>query len=166
MKIVALFLLSFVFLTSNPTLDAVRKEFPNITSEQQADDFIAGLSASNTAEAKGYIAAMNFMKSQYVSFPTTKLKYFKIGKKQLDEVIANNTGNVEMRYIRFLMQKQIPSFLGYHKNIDEDFEAIVSGIKAYKLERALKMKIVNNMLLVDNLTSTEKSELDKLKLNL
>ncbi|RXP61930.1 hypothetical protein EC396_03735 [Lutibacter sp. HS1-25] len=166
MKIVALFFLTIAFLTSNPTLDAVRKEFPNITSEAQADDFIAGLSNSNTAEAKGYIAAMNFMKSRFVGFPFTKLKYFKLGKNQLDEVIANNPKNLEMRYIRYLMQKQIPDFLGYHQNIDEDFKAIIAGFKKYDLATSLKIKIVSNMLLVDNLTETEKSELNKLKQNL
>ena len=166
MKILVVSLLSIVFLFSDADLNKVRAQFPNIASEEQADAFIAILNDHNTAEAKGYIAAMNFMKSRFVSFPFTKLKYFKIGKKQLDEVIDNNPANIEMRYIRYLMQKEIPQFLGYHENINEDFKLILNGIESSDLERSFKIKMLGNMLMVSNLTSEEENELTKLNKNL
>jgi len=166
MKTLLIGLLSMVFLFSDADLKKVREQFPNITSEEQADAFIAILNDYNTAEAKGYIAAMNFMKSRFVSFPFTKLKYFKIGKKQLDEVIDDNPANIEMRYIRYLMQKEIPQFLGYYENINEDFNLILNGIESSDLATSIKIKMVSNMLMVGNLTSKEKSELTKLNQNL
>jgi len=166
MKFLIVFFLSFTLLATDSGLEEVRNQFPGITSDEQADDFIAILKNNNTAEAKGYTAAMNFMKSRYVKFPFTKLKYFKIGKRELDEVIANNPANIEMRFIRYLMQKEIPQFLGYHENINEDFNLILNGIESSDLAKSFKIKMVSNMLMVTNLTSKEKSELTKLNQNL
>ena len=154
-----------VFQTS-PSIDEVRNQFTEISSEEQADDFIKQLNEDVLPEAKGYIAAMNFMKSRFVKNPFTKLKYFKIGKTVLDEVILNNPKNIEMRYIRYLMQKQIPEFLGYHENISEDFNTIVDQIEESNLNQSFKLKILNNMLLVSNLTEGEKNILTNLETNI
>ncbi len=149
-----------------PAVDEVRNQFPEISSEEQADTFIQQLTNDISEEAKGYIAAMNFMKSRFVKNPFTKLKYFKIGKKELDAVILKNPKNIEMRYIRYLMQKQIPDFLGYNENIEEDFSLIVNKIVESDYSNTFKLKIINNMLLVSNLTDSEKEILTKLETNL
>ena len=71
-----------------------------------------------------------------------------------------------MRYIRYLMQKQIPDFLGYNENIEEDFSLIVNKIVESDYSNTFKLKIINNMLLVSNLTDSEKEILTKLETNL
>ena len=162
--LVVLIISVFSFQTSS-VVEEVRNQFPEISSEEQADSFIEQLKETSP-EAKGYIAAMNFMKSRFVKFPFTKLKYFKIGKNELDDVILKNPKNVEMRYIRYLMQKQIPDFLGYNENIDEDFNIIVNQLKYSGLSHQFKLKIINNMLLVSNLTDKEKNRLTNLEINI
>ena len=158
--------MTFCSFQTSPSIDEVRNQFPEISSEEQADDFIKQLNEDVSPEAKGYIAAMNFMKSRFVKNPFTKLKYFKIGKNTLDEVILSNPKNIEMRYIRYLMQKQIPEFLGYHENIREDFNTIVDEIEDSNLTHTFKLKMLNNMLLVTNLTEQEKNRLTNLETNI
>lgn len=147
---------------SSSAIDEVRNQFPNIDSMEQAQNYIELLKEDKSSEAKGYSAAMIFMKSRYVTFPFTKFKYFKDGKNELDAVINNKPKNIEIRYLRFLMQKQIPKFLGYHKNINEDFKLITKEIENSALQQSLKIKIVSNMLLVNNLTTEEKMILNEL----
>ncbi len=160
-----LFITVFSFKTS-PVVEEVRNQFPEISSEEQAENFIQQLTNDTSPEAKGYVAAMNFMKSRFVKNPFTKLKFFKIGKNELDTVILKHPKNIEMRYIRYLMQKQIPVFLGYNENIDEDFSLIVNEIVESDYSNMFKLKIINNMLLVSNLTGNEKEILTKLETNL
>lgn len=147
-------------------VEKVRNQFPNIDNLEQAEYFMELLKNETSPEAKGYNAAMNFMKSRYVTFPFTKLKYFKEGKNELDEVIKNNPRNVEIRYLRFLMQKQIPEFLGYHENIKEDFLMILKGLNISNLKFEQKVKILQNMLLTKDLTSEEIEKMNQLLKNI
>jgi len=162
MKSLFILLLLGVLSISTSAIDEVRNQFPKIDSKEQAESFIELLKDNKSPEAKGYSAAMILMKSRYVIFPLTKLKYFKEGKKELNDVIKKNPKNVEIRYLRFSMQKQIPNFLGYHDNINEDFNLIINDIEICTMHDSLKNKIISNMLLLNNLTSDEKSELTKL----
>lgn len=157
-----------VFFINQPSskIDEVRKQFPEIASEAQADDFIAILKNDDSPEGKGYTAAMVFMKSRFVNFPFTKLKYFKQGKLLLDQAIIESPSNIEIRYIRFLMQKQIPEFLGYHKNISEDYDTIVNGIDNAILNNEQKSKILQSMLETKGLSEIQKLQLNQLLKNL
>ncbi|WP_299526656.1 hypothetical protein [uncultured Lutibacter sp.] len=162
MKLVVL--LMFIAVgNSISEVEEVRNTFPEITSIEQANYFIELLEENETVEAKSYTAVMFFMKSKLVKFPLTKYKYFKKGKKQLDSLINNNKSNVEIRYLRFLLQSKMPEFLGYHKNIEDDYLLIINGIESSNLKSDFKIKILNNMLLVSNL-SVERSKKIKQKL--
>jgi hypothetical protein len=149
-------------LFTDLVVDEVRNQFPLITSEEQADYFIEELKTNTSQIAKGYTAAMIFMKSRYVVFPLTKLKYFKQGKNLLDKTIVESPKNIELRYIRFLMQKQIPDFLGYNQYINQDFNVFINGFETCNLNTEIKIEMINNMLLVNNLTAKEKEKLNKL----
>lgn len=162
MKFLAVLLFSLVLFQLNSNVEEVRNQFPEITTEEQVDNFIEELKNDNSPEGKGYTAAMVFMKSRFVKWPFTKMKYFKEGKSILDNTIDKNPMNIEIRYIRFLMQKQIPDFLGYNENISEDFQVIVKGIKMCNLQPTMKSKMLKNILLTKDLTFEEKDKLNQL----
>lgn len=145
-------------------VEEVRNTFPKITSIEQANYFIRLLEKNETVEGKSYTAVMFFMKSKLVKFPITKYNYFKKGKKQLDSLINSNKNNVEIRYLRFLLQCEMPKFLGYHRNIEDDFLLIMNEIESSNLQKDFKIKMLNNMLLVSDLNS-KKLEQIKRKLN-
>jgi len=162
MKFLAVLLFSFILFQPNSNVEKVRNQFPEITTEEQANNFIEELKNDNSPEGKGYTAAMVFMKSRFVKWPFTKMKYFKQGKSLLDNTIDENPTNIEIRYIRFLMQKQIPDFLGYNENISEDFQVIVNGFKMCNLKAENKSEIIQNMLITKDLTAKEIDELNQL----
>ncbi|MBG7629005.1 MAG: hypothetical protein IZT56_01095 [Bacteroidetes bacterium] len=162
MNFLTLILFSVLLSQPNLNVEKVRNQFPEITSEEQADNFIEELKNDSTPEARAYTAAMVFMKSRFVKWPFKKMKYFKEGKSILDKTINENPSNIEIRYIRFLMQKQIPDFLGYNENVSEDFQVIVKGFKMCNLKPMMKSEILQNMLLTKDLTSEEHAKLNQL----
>lgn len=153
-------------LSVQTPLENVRDQFPNIESLRQANKFLDALKNDSSPEAVGYIAAMILMKSRYEKGPFTKLKFFKQGKKILDRDISKYPKIIEIRYIRFLMQKQIPKFLGYNKNIEEDFNVICNNLEASNLKNSFKIKMLNTMLLVDDLSINEESKINKILIKL
>ena len=162
MKYIGLIVFSLILSSTETPLENVRNQFPYIESLDEANKFIDELEKDTSPEAKGYMAAMILMKSRYVKGPFTKLKYFKQGKKILDQDISENSSSIEIRYIRFLMQKQIPKFLGYNKNIEEDFKVISDKLLNSNLEITFKIKMLNTMLLVDNLSEIKKNKINQI----
>ncbi|HSQ47720.1 MAG TPA: hypothetical protein VLM44_12485 [Lutibacter sp.] len=145
-------------------LDDVRNQFPEINSIEEAELHMKLLEKEKSPEAKGYYAAMLFMKAKYVKFPLSKYNNFKKGKSALDQVILENKSNVELRYLRFVFQNELPALLNYDANIADDFSAIAGGIEKSNLTKGFKHKILKNMLLVKGITANQTTQL-KLLLN-
>ena len=68
----------------------------------------------------GYKACGTMIMAKYLANPFSKLAYFKKGEKMLETVIAGNDKVVELRFLRYSVQTNAPSFLGYHNHIAED----------------------------------------------
>ena len=68
----------------------------------------------------GYKACGTMMMAKYVLNPFSKLSHFRKGKKMLETVIAVNDKVVELRFLRYSIQTNTPSFLGYNNHIGED----------------------------------------------
>ena len=68
----------------------------------------------------GYKACGTMMMAKYVPNPFSKLLHFRKGKKMLETVIAANDKIVELRFLRYSIQTNAPSFLGYNNHIAED----------------------------------------------
>lgn len=143
-------------------LDDVRNQFPEINSLEEAEFHMNLLENEKGTESKAYYAAMFFMKAKYVKFPLSKYNYFKKGKAALDQLIQENKLNVELRYLRFVFQNELPDFLNYNSNVDEDFSAIAKGIEKSGLTKDFKHKIVENMLLVKGISSNKTTQLKEL----
>ena len=112
---------------------SIRTAYHKIRTEKQLEQFIKKFHGIDAEEAQPYLASAIMQKAQYAFLPTSKLKYFKQGKKQLESFIQNNPNNLEARYVRVLVQSNVPEILGYKNNIKSDIEFIKSHIKASKL---------------------------------
>lgn len=140
-------------------LEDARNQFPQINSIEEADFHLKLLEKETSPESKAYYAAMFFMKAKYVKFPWSKYNYFKKGKAALDQLIQENKENVEIRYLRFVFQNELPALLNYSSNIEEDFSTIVKGMEKSDLNTAFKHKIIENMLLVKNVTKNQTTQI-------
>lgn len=155
-------LIIFFFMVNSlqaSVLEDVRNQFPRINSGEKAELYMKLLENEKSSEAKGYYAAMFFMKAKYVRFPLSKYNNFKKGKSALDQLILENKLNVELRYLRFVFQNEMPSFLNYNANIEEDFSRIAEELEKSKLTKDFQHKILKNMLLVKGITHNQTTQI-------
>ena len=153
-----LFFLMYNSLSAS-VLDNVRNQFPKINSIEEAEFYMKLLENENDPASKAYYAAMFFMKAKYVKFPLSKYNYFKKGKAALDQLILENKSNIEIRYLRFVFQNELPAFLNYHSNIEEDFSEIIKDFKNSDLNKEFKQKILKNMLLVKSVNKNQATQI-------
>lgn len=78
----------------------------------------------------GYKGANLMISAKYIFNPIKKLSRFNKGKVQMERAIESEPKNLELRYLRFTIQTNLPNFLGYSGNIIKDKEFLVSRLAA------------------------------------
>lgn len=66
--------------------------------------------------------------ANHVSNPITKLEYFKRGKANLESVIAQHPFEIELRYLRYSIQRECPSFLRYNNALENDLKFLQAEV--------------------------------------
>lgn len=101
------------------------------TEEIQANKLFE-LTKSSTLEndymGYAYHAVAQTLLAKYTLNPLIKFTYFKEGTNKLEQVISQNPNEVELRFLRYCIQKNIPDFLDYSSNIEQDSLHIVQRI--------------------------------------
>ncbi len=87
------------------------------------------LSKKKSVIALAYLGAYQTIWANHVFNPLSKLATFKKGKNNIELAISKEPENVEIRYIRFSVQKNSPSFLGYNSHLKEDRDFLVKNKK-------------------------------------
>lgn len=93
--------------------------FYNLMLEHKDDD----------STASGYYALASMMLAKKYKNPFTKLSYFNKGKTLLEDAIENDKGNIELRFLRFAVQNEVPPILLYFNNMEEDKEMLDDFIR-------------------------------------
>ena len=150
MKLLGLLLSGIFFLTSfnETSLDELRANYTQVVSDKDlCHKMISDLQKirSKSGIYQAYLGALQTIWASHVFSPISKLHTFKEGRKNIEQAIANEPRNVELRFIRLSVQKNAPSFLGYKSNIKEDItfikendHQIESDILQNNIEKLLK----------------------------
>ena len=144
-----------------PSLGLVRALHQKSASDEKAcKELIELLSPYNEHNAllMGYKASATMMMAQYVFNPFTKFSYFKKGKQMLEKAIQVDSKNIELRFLRFSTQTNIPSFLGYDEHIDEDKTFLLNSL-SFMTDTSLKEMIIPALVKSKYLTALEKQQL-------
>ncbi len=73
-----------------------------------------------------YAASIDALKAKHAWNPYSKFEYLNQFDKKITEAVKLDSKNIEIRYLRYSIQKNIPAFVGFNKNIAEDQKAIVN----------------------------------------
>jgi hypothetical protein len=161
MFVILFILLQLQSTNNSKLLNDARNNFLQVTTLDAAEYKGEEWLSSSNVNLQAYGACMYFMQARFVKNPITKWSRFKKGKKKLDGLIQQSPENIEMRYLRFIFQSEMPEFLGYHENKEEDFEFIIQQIESFEAEENLKCVILNNVSNVEQLTLDKKLVIDK-----
>ncbi len=89
--------------------------------------FLLNKQASEDPVINGYRSIAMLLHSKNSYSPFDKIKYFKNGKKLLEESVGADVTSVELRYLRFCVQTNVPFFLNYTSDIEEDKRIILQN---------------------------------------
>ncbi|MEO9534034.1 MAG: hypothetical protein ABJG68_03480 [Crocinitomicaceae bacterium] len=125
-------LISALLGVSAEKLEEARDLFTTVADNEDSCENLIELTSNYTLDFDptiyAYHAAATMTMANHVIWPTSKLSYFNEGKKKLETAIKKYPNNIEIRYIRFAVQKGSPDFLGYRKNMQEDKSKIQQNI--------------------------------------
>jgi hypothetical protein len=106
-----------------------------VTNEQYCKQLIEATAAyneNNNPLMLGYKASGTMIMAKHVFNPFTKMSYFKKGKDMLEKAIESDKNNIELRFLRFAAQTNMPSFLGYNKSIQNDKKFLLTSFSQIK----------------------------------
>ncbi|MFI5152234.1 MAG: hypothetical protein ACHQET_02795 [Chitinophagales bacterium] len=109
-----------------------RSAFYSTMSSQQIEDVdkqLKIIGASTIAGRDAFQGALLMKKAGLTAEPHLKLKYFKSGHKKLEAAIQKDSGNVEYRFLRLMIQEHAPGFLAYRGDMKKDSAYIRKSYK-------------------------------------
>ncbi|RQP10319.1 MAG: hypothetical protein EAS48_07550 [Chryseobacterium sp.] len=103
-------------------LDYLRANYSRaVTDKTLCNRMITDLRQSNrSAVAGAYYGALLCVRAKHSLNPMQKLQSFNAGKAALEAAVARVPKNVEVRFLRLSIQQNIPRFLNYRSDVDED----------------------------------------------
>ena len=117
----------------------------------------------NDALQLAYKGVAIAMYAEMVDGPYDKLNTFNQGKNLLEKAISKAPQNAELRFLRFSVQDNVPWIVNYSDQLEEDAVFLVNMIKSKKvnLQEDFWKKVIQFMLLSDDVSSSQKAELKK-----
>ncbi len=86
-----------------------------------------------------YLGAFQSIWASHVFNPIKKLRTFEKGRANIEHAITLSPHNLEIRLIRYSIQKHCPVFLGYKKNMNEDFSFILHNLHSINSSTLIKL---------------------------
>lgn len=109
----------------------------------------------NISTVLGYKGCANMMLAKYGFNPISKFNAFNYGKSLLEQAIRNDSKNIELIFLRFVIQLNSPSLLNYHDDISADKLAILLALPTIK-DHGLSKFIRSYLVQSTHLTAKEK----------
>ncbi|WP_324671614.1 hypothetical protein [Hymenobacter sp. GOD-10R] len=117
--------------TSSPyRLAALRQHYQQAATDETAGEKFYQLMASydqHDPVVLGYKGAAEAIKARDASL-LDKLRYVQAATHTFEQAVALNPKNAEIRYLRFSVETNLPSFLGLSKHIDEDRHLLLTSV--------------------------------------
>lgn len=76
----------------------------------------------------GYEGCYYLIRCKFTSSPFKKTKWFNKGRDLLEYSIKKDPKSVELRFLRYAIQKKLPRFLLYSDNLERDYTFIQNNL--------------------------------------
>jgi hypothetical protein len=112
----------------------------------------------------GYIATLQALKAKHTWNPYCKIKYLNDSEKTFAQAVTADPHEMEVRFLRFSVEHNVPAFLGDNKNLYSDREEIIDQLekKHYiQADKPLIITIIKFLLNSKRCTAAENAYLTK-----
>ncbi len=84
---------------------------------------VAQLDINSDPLLRGYRGVAEIVSAKYCTNPYNKWNAFRLGKELLEKAIHEDTTNIELRFLRFCIQTNVPAILCYYqeKKVDKKY---------------------------------------------
>lgn len=106
-----------------------------------------------------YKGANEMVQAKYALNPVVKLEKFNRGKAWITQALKRDSLDLEMHFIRFSIQGNLPAFLGYRDDISGDKKFLLLHIKDCR-DSDLKKMVIDYLTAPGTLTPEELKQLD------
>lgn len=150
-----------------PNLHVIRKLLITaLDSKKTTDSLFNSLSILKNRPAiiNGYIGTLEALKAKHAWNPYYKIKYLNNSEKTFKAAVATDPHNIEIRFMRFSIEHNVPKFLGYTKNLVDDKLEMIRQIDAQyyaSADKALVKSIIRFMLDSERCTAAEQKNLSQ-----
>ncbi|MFY8108366.1 MAG: hypothetical protein ACOVO9_05205 [Bacteroidia bacterium] len=137
-----LVLISFL-LPANKTLNEIRSLYhESIYSSEKSKEIINYFDKEpgKTATEMAYEGASRMVRAKHLFFPHDKLSTFQKGKVLVEEAVKKEPNGIEIRYLRYSLQLESPSFLSYRQNLSEDRKFLIEHYSEVR-DKELKLRL-------------------------
>jgi hypothetical protein len=158
-----LFLVSLSSFAQDLTLEEVRRKYPLATKNDSICKALYNAlngKADGTDVLSGYAGGVTMLMAKSTANPFSKMEYFKEGKKLLEDAISHNKNDIELRFLRFAIQDNLPSMLGYNENLEDDKSYIMKYLPMLD-KKELRKAIANYLIKSEKTDDKEKASLKK-----
>ena len=127
-----MFLILNCQISKSDDLNKIRKSYLNASlNEDSCKNFMLNLKKVKIEESpllEAYKISAELINIKYLKNPFKKFYLFNHYSKKLNLIINENPSQIEIRFLRYLIQLNSPDFLFYNKNIEEDYNFINKNI--------------------------------------
>jgi hypothetical protein len=163
--IILLAVLLSATLNREDELVNLRKQYEKAANNQRvANELLKQLEKMPAATPihVGYTGAVNMILAKFLYNPINKLESFNKGKDLLELAIKEAHDDVELRFLRYTIQSNTPSFLGYNSDMKTDKAFLLWRVDDVT-DKDLQMRIVSFLLANSSLSETEINILKSIK---
>jgi hypothetical protein len=155
----SLFFLILLLLSAGNVdeLNTARAYFQSGRDDKSAAEKLQTLTqGKETAIFKAYNGGAVAILAKHQSNPYKKIEYLKKGLKIINSAVLLDAADVEIRFVRFAVEENIPGFISFTSHIEADKKMLLSNLNSshsnYKMIKAYLLK------------STKLTEADKKKI--
>lgn len=128
-----------LFLVAVPALMSLNKKaiYSDLSSESETtiSNQIKSLKKlSSTSEVRAFTGVFIMKSAQFEFAPWSKWNTFSKGKMMLEKEIHSNSSNVEFRFLRLMIQENVPSVVMYSSDIEADAKIVKKSYKTLDKE--------------------------------
>ncbi len=149
---------------SKPTLQEIRSLFyaaeKSKTSFHKLSKIMKEVDTRSAPVMVCYKGVTEMMGAKYTISPFTKMSHFKKGKVYIEQAVEMDPKALEIRFLRFSIQTNLPGFLGYNNEIETDKQILLTGLQSVT-DKDLKYKIIQYLSSTKYCTDEEKKSIAK-----
>jgi len=150
----SLFLLS---TTSVEDLNSARVYFQSgRENKSSAEKLLKLTQGKESAILKAYNGGATAILAKHQSNPLKKLDYLKKGLLIINSAVLLDAADIEIRYIRFAVEENIPGFISFTSHIESDKKMLLNNLNStHSNYKTIKSYLLNS----SKLSETEKKKL-------